>query len=129
MKLSYLMLVAAVYCSYGTFTYAATKGMDHHDAFLHFGHHENHGHKAYYDDDHDEFKDNLKMLIKNHHHFSQNLFLRICNKEKVEHDYVHEHSNGQGVKEPSVGQVPVPAAVWLFGSALMGLVGVKRKKA
>tara|TARA_B110000014_G_scaffold207323_1_gene158249 strand:- start:374 stop:562 length:189 start_codon:yes stop_codon:yes gene_type:complete len=24
--------------------------------------------------------------------------------------------------------VPVPAAAWLFGSALIGLVGVKRKK-
>lgn len=29
----------------------------------------------------------------------------------------------------SVSSVPVPAAVWLFGSALMGLVGVRRKKA
>ena len=27
-----------------------------------------------------------------------------------------------------VSQVPVPAAVWLFGSALMGLAGVSRKK-
>ncbi len=24
--------------------------------------------------------------------------------------------------------VPVPAAAWLFGSALLGLVGIKRKK-
>lgn len=29
----------------------------------------------------------------------------------------------------SVPSVPVPAAVWLFGSALMGLVGVSRRKA
>ena len=28
----------------------------------------------------------------------------------------------------SVSNVPVPAAVWLFGSALMGLVGVSRRK-
>ncbi|WP_145999266.1 VPLPA-CTERM sorting domain-containing protein [Oceanicoccus sp. KOV_DT_Chl] len=28
----------------------------------------------------------------------------------------------------SVSQVPVPAAVWLFGSALIGLTGIKRKK-
>ncbi len=27
-----------------------------------------------------------------------------------------------------VGQVPVPAAVWMFGSALLGLAGVARKK-
>ncbi|MCB1701921.1 MAG: VPLPA-CTERM sorting domain-containing protein [Pseudomonadales bacterium] len=29
----------------------------------------------------------------------------------------------------SVSPVPVPAAAWLFGSALLGLAGVKRKKA
>jgi hypothetical protein len=30
----------------------------------------------------------------------------------------------------SVAEVPIPAAAWLFGSALVGLVGVgKRKKA
>lgn len=28
----------------------------------------------------------------------------------------------------NVGNVPVPAAIWLFGSALMGLVGVARRK-
>jgi hypothetical protein len=26
------------------------------------------------------------------------------------------------------GEIPVPAAVWLFGSALMGLFGVRRRK-
>jgi len=29
----------------------------------------------------------------------------------------------------SVGVVPVPAAVWLFGSALLGLAGIRRKTA
>jgi hypothetical protein len=29
----------------------------------------------------------------------------------------------------NVGAVPVPAAVWLFGSGLLGLVGVARRKA
>ena len=28
----------------------------------------------------------------------------------------------------SVSEVPVPAAAWLFGSALLGLAGIKRKK-
>lgn len=28
----------------------------------------------------------------------------------------------------SASAVPVPAAAWLFGSALIGLVGIKRKK-
>ncbi len=30
--------------------------------------------------------------------------------------------------EGQVGVVPVPAAVWLFGSGLVGLVGVARRK-
>jgi hypothetical protein len=29
----------------------------------------------------------------------------------------------------NVGAVPVPAAVWLFGSGLLGLIGIARKKA
>jgi len=29
----------------------------------------------------------------------------------------------------NVGAVPVPAAVWLFGSGLLGLIGVARRKA
>jgi hypothetical protein len=28
----------------------------------------------------------------------------------------------------SIKPVPVPAAAWLFGSALIGLAGIKRKK-
>ena len=28
----------------------------------------------------------------------------------------------------SIGEVPIPAAVWLFGSGLLGLVGVARRK-
>jgi len=32
------------------------------------------------------------------------------------------------VRDGDVAAVPVPAAVWLFGSALIGLAGIKRKK-
>ncbi len=32
------------------------------------------------------------------------------------------------ITEGTPSEVPVPAAAWLFGSALMGLVGCKRKK-
>ncbi len=32
------------------------------------------------------------------------------------------------IQEVQTSAVPVPAAVWLFGSALMGLVGVSRRK-
>ena len=35
---------------------------------------------------------------------------------------------GAVVTPPNPSNVPVPAAVWLFGSALMGLVGVSRRK-
>ena len=31
------------------------------------------------------------------------------------------------VRAGDVGSVPVPAAAWLFGTALLGLVGVKRR--
>jgi hypothetical protein len=45
----------------------------------------------------------------------------------------YEWTWGSGASEDSftlnVGAVPVPAAVWLFGSGLLGLVGVARRKA
>lgn len=34
----------------------------------------------------------------------------------------------QALLDVSVSSVPVPAAVWLFGSALMGLTGISRRK-
>ena len=34
----------------------------------------------------------------------------------------------RGFSGGSVSSVPVPAAAWLFGSALIGLVGIKRRK-
>ena len=46
--------------------------------------------------------------------------------------YVSTLTNGSNVDTVTVniGAVPVPAAVWLFGSGLLGLVGMaKRKKA
>ena len=30
--------------------------------------------------------------------------------------------------DPVVSAVPVPAAVWLFGSGLIGLIGIARRK-
>jgi len=36
--------------------------------------------------------------------------------------------NDCGITTPIGGQVPVPAAIWLFGSALIGLMGVSRKQ-
>lgn len=37
-------------------------------------------------------------------------------------------TSASGQLSVSVNAVPVPAAVWLFGSALMGLTGIKRRK-
>ncbi len=42
---------------------------------------------------------------------------------------VGETGFGQGSdKEVSTSAVPIPAAVWLFGSALMSIIGVRRSK-
>ncbi|UCB54724.1 MAG: VPLPA-CTERM sorting domain-containing protein [Thiotrichales bacterium] len=37
-------------------------------------------------------------------------------------------TTGDGLQSDWVGAVPVPAAVWLFGSGLLGLVGIARRK-
>lgn len=47
---------------------------------------------------------------------------------------IQGHRNGSAsyyswaVRAGDVSSVPVPAAAWLFGSALLGLAGIKRKK-
>jgi hypothetical protein len=46
-------------------------------------------------------------------------------------DFGHEHHGHHGHHEPDGDEgpaaVPLPSALWLFGSALLGLLGVKRK--
>lgn len=48
--------------------------------------------------------------------------------------YITAFSGGQWVLDPTLGRVsyvsavPIPAAVWLFGSGLIGLVGISRRK-
>ena len=42
------------------------------------------------------------------------------------HDKVNSHYSW-AVRDGDVSSVPVPAAAWLFGSALLGLAGVKRR--
>ncbi len=41
---------------------------------------------------------------------------------------IHVQAYASGGSESFVNNVPVPAAVWLFGSGLLGLVGVARRK-
>jgi hypothetical protein len=50
---------------------------------------------------------------------------------EISHDFQIEFastSGGTGYALTSVAAVPVPAAAWLFGSALVGLVGVGRRR-
>ena len=35
---------------------------------------------------------------------------------------------GWAVRAGDVGAVPVPAAIWLFGTGLLGLIGITRRK-
>jgi hypothetical protein len=71
----------------------------------------------------DKFEDELKNLIKGQE--DPHDILHICNKDK---DDKIEIDNGHHEK-PNVNTVPIPAAVWLFGSSLLGLFCHKRKKA
>ena len=41
------------------------------------------------------------------------------------HQHRHQHQHGDG--HPGVSAVPVPAAVWLFVSGLVGVIGVARR--
>jgi hypothetical protein len=70
-------------------------------------------------------KDDLKELSKNHDD-QGHVFLQIGKKDKDDEHHYDGHGNGH---DNQVNAVPVPAALWLFGSALLGLVGVKRKSA
>ena len=36
--------------------------------------------------------------------------------------------SGNSLTVLSVSEVPVPAAIWLFGSGLLGLIGISRRK-
>ncbi len=40
----------------------------------------------------------------------------------------YDHHYAWAVRDGDVNPVPIPAAVWLFGSALVGLVGIGRRK-
>lgn len=43
-------------------------------------------------------------------------------------DYLHNNDFGTGGWDTTPGTIPIPAAAWLFGSALLGLMGVARRK-
>jgi hypothetical protein len=39
------------------------------------------------------------------------------------------YADGSAVLNPTSNPVPVPAAVWLLGSGLLGLIGIRRRNA
>jgi len=43
-------------------------------------------------------------------------------------EYAFNNFFGWAVKSGDVGTVPIPAAMWLFGSGVLALVGVARRK-
>ena len=51
-----------------------------------------------------------------------------CIAEDATTGDVTEAANRSGTIDFAVATVPVPAAVWLFGSGLLGLIGVARRK-
>jgi hypothetical protein len=38
-------------------------------------------------------------------------------------------ANGEVILNPTAAPVPVPAAAWLLGSGVLGLIGLRRRKA
>lgn len=63
--------------------------------------------------------------------FSDSVHALFCNyfsKVKLTFDYVADTTtNPTGGGEPGIPAVPVPAAAWLFGTALIGFAGARRK--
>jgi hypothetical protein len=60
------------------------------------------------------------------HNFTLSMLLSDC-PYGAHAGYAYLDGFGSTVIPPGTGNVPVPAAVWLFGSGLVGLLGAKRK--
>lgn len=84
--------------------------------------------KGYVSDDYKivtfDFKDQIKKLSESKDD-DKNVFLQLTKKDKE--DEKGHHNNGHNGGNDHMNAVPVPAAVWLFGSALLGLLGAKRR--
>jgi hypothetical protein len=61
--------------------------------------------------------------------FCYNFPGRSCQNGNFASEVDGQFSALNGPGQFGLAQVPVPAAAWLFGSALLGLVGIKRRKA
>ena len=58
-----------------------------------------------------------------------NLNYGTIGKNLINSDYGHALVRVSAVSVPAASAVPVPAAVWLFGSGLVGLIAVAKRKA
>ena len=131
MKMKYMLLTVPVLLSYGSLTFAATKSLDYDDSSSLIEKSEQQDNESKDDDDRHEFKGQINALLKSHPD-NQNVFVKLCKKNKGDHHSEHhghdDHDNGHD-DHSGGGQsaVPVPAAVWLFGSSLIGFLGFKRK--
>jgi hypothetical protein len=96
----------------------------------HSSYHGQHGSSQDSHRGHDEDFDNVIEKFSKHSWHPHHLFSLLSNKG---HGGWHEgpfcHNGGPGTDPiPDPSNVPVPAALWLFGSAILGLAGMKRKR-
>lgn len=111
---------------------------NHHWNFGHHQHHAKHDHEWSHDEHDYDFAHHIKVLVSNNYHI-KNLYLKLC--ENVPNDPGNSHGqgghsgnndnwgSGSSVGGVTANAVPVPAAAWLFAPSLIGLLGLKRKKA
>jgi hypothetical protein len=136
MKIRYLLLIALIFVGFSTGSHASKKDLDPSFSFekndrfdeKHFnddehGHH-GHGDKGGHHIVAFDFDDELRNLADRHHE-KHNVYLSM-NKNEEEHEH---HGNVDTGASPPINEVPLPAALWLFGSGLLGLLGVARKPA
>lgn len=70
-------------------------------------------------------------------YWSGTLFQDLPNSRAWLFDFIHSnqlartrfgHVYGWAVRPGDIGAVPIPAAAWLFGSALLALAGIRRQR-
>lgn len=105
---------------------AARLDLDSHHS--HRGHH--HGYGQYSHKGHDVDFDDAFIKHSKHHWHPHHLFALIA--DKGQHGWSSRPfcriDDGTTPSDGIPSAVPVPAAVWLFGSAILGLLGTQRKR-
>jgi hypothetical protein len=146
MKIRFFLLTALLLVGFNTGTYAAKKDPDSSLNFNEKNVMSDDGQSKDDDDkqpNHGDHDGNNKTMALNiggkladlteRHDDERNVFVRMSrNEDGNEHhgngDDEH-HGNGDGSENDHINAVPLPAALWLFGSGLLGLLGSKRKSA